>query len=155
MWNQSQFNGSEFNGLSSDDCPDVICIETAFAYLLANAGLPVQSISPIFAPQTSAKPYLVYNMVSSHLEYNLDATPSISTARMQVDVYDLTENSVVSIIEQLRLLLEGYSGQTECLPILNIMCEKSLMFTELLLDGSDRRIFHGVIDSIVLFQESQ
>lgn len=74
------------------------------------AALLSGKIYPQFAPQGTAAPYATFDVVAGAPEYHAGGEAGISTAEIDIDIFDETYGSVITIKEKLRDQLSGKKG---------------------------------------------
>lgn len=90
-------------------------MEQAFRTLLTGAVsvtalVPTAGINWGAAPQGSAPPAIVMNIVTDANGHTLQGVDGLSVGRVQVDCYGLTYASAKAVARAVRALLDGYRG---------------------------------------------
>lgn len=82
-------------------------------YLLADASILAtvgQRIYPIRLPQNPTLPAITYLKVSGLRHYKTNGPQNLSRPRVQIDCWATTYAAALSLAEDVRQALEGYSG---------------------------------------------
>ena len=86
---------------------------SVYSLLLGNSGVTAlvsDRIYPLRAPQDTAKPYVVFFVVSSEHDRHLHGPSGVVEKRIQVDAYADTYEAAHAVSEAIRRALNGYSG---------------------------------------------
>ena len=103
------------------------------------------------APQDVAKPYIVLTRVSGPREYSLDGPTGLYRARFQFSVFSQSYYEAKSIIDAIRSVLSGASGQLVEDPADTIGA--SFLDNELDLYEEETKLHHIAVDYLVWINE--
>lgn len=103
-------------------------LSAIYSILSGNANLTGQvstRIYPVFPPQNTAFPFVVFTTGTSEPTDQKDTTSPIDEATLQVDVYARTALSAETIQDYVRAALDGYSGTAATVKIRQIYYNNS------------------------------
>lgn len=66
-------------------------------------------VFPIIAPENASAPFLVYQRASTVRPMHLDSVGGLAQATFRVDVYHSSVKAAVTLANQIRVALNGYS----------------------------------------------
>ena len=73
-------------------------------------GIVTDKIFPVDAPDQRAFPYITYQVISTTPHNNKDRAPSITTLRLQIDVFAQTYQGVQTLADAVNNALSFYYG---------------------------------------------
>ena len=127
------------------------------SYLGGKADLTSQigtRLFPLFAPQTTTTPFVVYAVVSEPHDHTLTAGAGRATPRIQVSVYDehLADCRVIS--EIIRAHMQGYSGAMGSETVSAVMLENEVTLYDPPQAGESSGLYHVEQDYFVMYEVS-
>lgn len=99
-------------------------------------------------------PALSFRRISELHDHDLDGGSGIARARMQIDCWSKTASAAESLAEQVRTLLQGYSGTIGSVTATSVVLDNVVSLPEPPIDSSDDWRFHIALDFIVIYRES-
>lgn len=91
-------------------------LKTALVYHLKNnetvSGYVGARVFPLVAPESTARPYLVFNRISVTRHPEMEAASGLVTSRVQIDCWDDDPLTAQNVAEAVRGALDGYKNTT-------------------------------------------
>lgn len=121
--------------------------EEALAAILIDAGTLNRTVYAVLPPADPTYPCVVYTLISSVHDHDLQGSAKVVRQRYQLDHYGLSLSDVVSSAEQTRQLLQGYEGGQ----VVFAELDSEQHLHEPIDEGNPQRLYRKIVDYLVTF----
>lgn len=119
-------------------------IEEGLYKYLSDASVASGRVYPVKAPQNVAKPYVVLSKASGERTHALVGPVGHARPRFRIHIFDSTYKGVKDVSNQIRHLLDGYSGLMGTVTV-----KACSLITEIDLYEDDTYLHHNVLDFLI------
>jgi hypothetical protein len=132
-------------------------LSALYTRLSANISLVSGRVYPLLAKQGTAKPYIVYQIISAERVHSDDGPAHNTMPRVQIDCYGQTYEQARSVFEAVRVDLDGFSGPLETADsppeIVNVQAIELMSESDFIEEEGDKRIYRVSADFWVMYPE--
>lgn len=101
-----------------------------------------------------SSPAITFRRISEPHDHNLDGASGIAQARVQIDCWARSAATADNVAEQVRLVLQGYSGTLGTITATSVVLDNVVSIPEQPKDASDEWRYHIALDFLIFYRES-